>query len=270
MIEGLDQLNQLEQELLDSVPESDSIGNMALLQRLKWDYEQYWSIRNRLIDKGRLEKGRGKGGSVKRINFSSHLEKEKEKALENSHQDKCQETRKSEAELYEPLVNVIKNDWVRDHQIDSSLAEITARQGTRDTGGKWSRPDITLASYTTYAYVPGKHFDVVTFEIKPADAIDVTAVYEALAHRRAATRSYVILHVPDELSDFMETPINDICEEAKRHGIGVIVVGEPENYESWEERVEANRHEPDPAKLNNFLSKQVSQAFKEQINRWFR
>jgi len=60
------------------------------------------------------------------------------------------------------------------------------------------RPDLVVASMTTLLYVPGKLFDVTTFEVKPLDRIEVTAVYEALAHRRASTRSYVWMHIPDE------------------------------------------------------------------------
>lgn len=171
-----------------------------------------------------------------------------------------------ESRLYEPLARVLKEKWVPDKRFDSPAIEITARQGARETGGKWSRPDITLVSSTTYPYVPGKQFDVVTFEVKPSNAIDVTAVYEALAHRRAANRAYVILHVPS-INDTVKSLIDDVCDEAKRHGIGVIVVGKPDDYGTWEEPVEALRNEPDPAKLNDFLSKQVSQEFKEHINR---
>jgi hypothetical protein len=53
--------------------------------------------------------------------------------------------------------------------------------------------------------------------------------------------------------------------EAKRFGIGVIVAAEPDNYDTWEEVVEAVRHEPDPDRLNEFLAQQVSQGFREQI-----
>jgi len=49
----------------------------------------------------------------------------------------------------------------------------------------------------TYRYLPGKYMEVVTFEVKPFDAIDVKAVYEALAHLRSSTHAYVILHVPN-------------------------------------------------------------------------
>jgi len=74
---------------------------------------------------------------------------------------------------------------------------------------------ITMVSCTNYVHVTGNHFDVVTFGVKPSDAIDVTAVYEALAHRRAATRAYVILHVPKINDNSVDSLVGDVCDEAK-------------------------------------------------------
>jgi hypothetical protein len=52
--------------------------------------------------------------------------------------------------------------------------------------------------------------------------------------------------------------------------MGVIVAGEPGHYSTWEEMVEAIRHEPDPERLNEFLSQQVSQPCRERISKCFR
>lgn len=48
-----------------------------------------------------------------------------------------------------------------------------------------------------------------TFEVKPSDAIDVTAVYEVLAHLRSATHAYVIFHVPDDAEEA-------VCRRSRR------------------------------------------------------
>jgi BarA-like signal transduction histidine kinase len=109
--------------------------------------------------------------------------------------------------------------------------EVTAQQGSRLTGGKWTRPDITVASSRTFPYVPGRHFDVITFEVKPQDQVNVTAIYEALAHLRAATRSYVLLHVPHFAKASLELIIEETCNEGKQHGIGVIIVEKPGDYD---------------------------------------
>ena len=87
---------------------------------------------------------------------------------------------------------------------------------------------MTVAAKKTYAYVPGIHFDIITFEIKHYSGFDVTAVYEALSHRRAATRAYVLVYIPDDQIHIYENPtLVEISEEASRHGIGLIVASVP-------------------------------------------
>ncbi|MNM32907.1 putative type I restriction enzymeP M protein [compost metagenome] len=65
-------LTHLRQPILDAVPEDgSSIGNQSLFERLKGQIpglgeEQFWSVRDALINEGLLVKGRGRGGSVLR------------------------------------------------------------------------------------------------------------------------------------------------------------------------------------------------------------
>jgi hypothetical protein len=134
----------------------------------------------------------------------------------------------------------------------------------------WSRPDLVSVEVRTFAYVPGKYLEIATFEVKAANAINVQAVYEALAHRRSATHSYVLLHVPTGQADQLEDATNDVAEAARAHGIGVITVGDPEDYDTWEDREEARRVEPDPERLNTFVATQLSDTTRDLISRRLR
>src|SRR5690606_14507999 len=61
-----------EVELLARVPADGSgIGNGRLLRELGWGEEEFWEVRNRLVDRGVLEVGRGRGGSVRRIDATT-------------------------------------------------------------------------------------------------------------------------------------------------------------------------------------------------------
>jgi hypothetical protein len=61
-------LTDEEKELLGNLPEAgSSIGNVSLIRALKWPETQYWEVRDKLLEKGILEKSRGCGGSVHRI-----------------------------------------------------------------------------------------------------------------------------------------------------------------------------------------------------------
>jgi hypothetical protein len=106
--------------------------------------------------------------------------------------------------------------------------------GSRPTG-IWSRPDIVTVEVRTFEYVPGKHLDVNTFEVKSWNAINVQAVYEALAHRRAATRSYVLFYIPPDKAGALKDQVEDVAAAARMHGIGVVTAGSSYDYETWEE-----------------------------------
>jgi hypothetical protein len=180
------------------------------------------------------------------------------------------ESYERESALYEPMRSVIASDWAKDHLAIPIAVEITAAQGRKQTGGRWSRPDIVVAEVKTYLYVPGKHLSITTFEVKVADTIDVPAVYEALAHLRAATHAYVLCHVPDAVAARLEPTIAEVCRVARSHGIGVIVAGNPADYSTWDEREEAVRCEPDPERLDQFISTQLSKHAAQAIARALR
>ena len=67
----------------------------------------------------------------------------------------------------------------------------THSRGSKDTGGTFTRPDITAVGIRSYVYLP-KRLEVVTFEIKPAEAVSVMGILEAIAHREGAHRAYVM------------------------------------------------------------------------------
>lgn len=270
-LEGLSEqdISTLEEQLLARVPESSAIGNVTLRGQLSnsgWNEDTYWAVRNRLIERGILETGRGKGGSVRRVIVGTVATQAAPAVVDPAPTAPAA----AERDLYAPMAEVIRGKWAQDYRLDSHIVEVTAQQGARPTGGRWTRPDITLASYKTFAYVSGKHFDLITFEIKPHDSLDVTVIYEALAHRRAATRSYALVHIPESRQSDLQAVLDEVASEAKRFGVGLIVASNPSDYDTWEELVEAVRHEPDPERLNDFLAQQVSQGFREQIVRWFR
>ena len=63
-----EEIQTLEELLLNNVPESGkAIGNKSLREILHWDDDLYFAVRLRLLDSARLETGKGKGGSVRRI-----------------------------------------------------------------------------------------------------------------------------------------------------------------------------------------------------------
>ena len=104
--------------------------------------------------------------------------------------------------------------------MDECYCEITALQGRRETGGSWSRPDLALIAKRKYEFLPQLVFELFSFEVKPSTDVSIKGVMEALAHREAATRSFVIYHTAGQ--DFSDFPESERIEElAARHGVGV-------------------------------------------------
>ena len=63
-----EEIKSLEGALLAEVEnQGGAAGNVSLLRCLKWDDDLYWSVRDRLVEAGQLELGRGRGGSVRGV-----------------------------------------------------------------------------------------------------------------------------------------------------------------------------------------------------------
>jgi hypothetical protein len=275
-LDGLspEEIESKQQDLLAKVPKEEPIGNMALRERLGagWSEDLYWVIRNRLIERGTLEAGRGRGGSVKRVPppVQQILPSETKPGSKAQAKPVAGPDFSKELELYSPIASVLRNQWSKEQGFDNYLVEITAKQGSRYTGGKWTRPDIIAVGYKTFPYVPGRYLEVISFEVKPTSCIDVAAVYEALAHRRASTRANVIAHIPNGQRKDYQPIVDAICDEAKKFGVGVILADDPTNFNTWEVLLDADRVEPDPNRLNEFIAQQATPELKDQMVRWFK
>jgi hypothetical protein len=171
--------------------------------------------------------------------------------------------------LYEPLLRVLSKEWSRDMRIepDQIHFEITARQGKKNTGGTWTRPDITAVSVRSFQYLLGKFFDVWTFEVKPVEALDVTAIFEAASHASRATRSYALLQVPEDVGSTEQEVIDRCAREAARLRVGLITFSSASDFATWETVVEAPRLDTAPEALNEFIGHLSAEA-KERIGRW--
>ena len=256
-----DELGRDARALLARLPADGSArSNATLREEMGWDDDRYLAARNELLDAGLARKWKGRGGTVKRVI-------DQEPNTPPAVRDAAPESEiEAERDLYEPLALQIGSKWAKDMRLEPSVVSILGYQGRRRTGGRWSRPDIALVAVQQFDLLPGKHINVVTFEVKLGPALDVAAVYEALAHRRAATQAYVVVHHVGVIDDTLEL----VEAEAFRHGIGLIIVDDPADYDTWETRIEAEQVPADPADLNSFLTAQLPHEQREQVVRLVR
>lgn len=161
----------------------------------------------------------------------------------------------NESDLYEFVEGGLKILlYDKRKRIDGEIfkIEMTAWSDSK-IAGKWTRPDIIAVSKRKYPYVPDIEFDILTFEVKTSQTVNVLAVFEALAHRSAASLSYVVFPVPDV--EFRQP--NDINQriifECAKYGIGLICINDLFDQNSFVEILEAQRHDLDKARGSDFL-----------------
>jgi hypothetical protein len=259
-----------EEALLALLPtDGTRVSNPELRRTLGWEKARFFDVRNSLEEKGQARRVQaGQGGSTRRVLvvepevITTASETTDDEAAATA-QD-IEEAIRLESQLYEPIRRVIAEEWSRDHGVKPLAVEITAQQGRRPTG-TWSRPDITSVEVRSFVHVPGKFLEVETFELKTYRTVSIQAVYEALAHRRAATRSYVLAYVPASHATALGEVIDEVASVARGHGIGLIIAADAADSETWEEREQAERVEPDPARLDEFIATQLSDRAKKEI-----
>jgi hypothetical protein len=264
------------QLMLSLIPQNGTnVGNVTLRQQLQAEAgkggdtltdDDYWRLRDELIDEGLIEHGRGRGGSV-------HLVPTKVEESENKEGQAPTATEPLtpalptpvEADFYEPFHTAIKNGYVKENRIKRFVSEITAQQGRRATGGKWTRPDVTLIAVRSYKFTPGKRLEVITFEVKPSIDTALEGVYEALAHSAFAHRSYLAVPV-STFAEGQDIPDERIIQECTRHGVGYINFDNVADYDTYEIICPAVLKEPDPYNVDNFIKTQISAANQEQLD----
>ena len=61
----------------------------------------------------------------------------------------------------------------------------------------------------------------------------------------------------NDQEESVKLAIEEACHVGRRHGVGVIVMGDPCDFAKWEEKEEARRVVPDPQRLDEFIAVQL-------------
>lgn len=249
--------------------ENKTAGNVTLKNALEWkDDDRYWVAHGRAIERGFVVRGRGRGGSV-------HLIDVEETNINNNDvvQNNVQfipNERNRELDLYDPAKTVLQT-WARAAKYDEFRCEITALRGRAATGGKWTRPDISVLGIKSWTYFPTRVFDIVTFEIKPEGQTTVEGIFEALSHQQFATHSYCVYKVSLGEKESFEDKYHDaarILSTARRHGVGVIVASDIKEWNTWDQILDADRVSPDPEQANRFIGTGFAPDVREMVIKW--
>lgn len=146
------------------------------------------------------------------------------------------------------------------------LVAKTARKDTK-VAGRWTRPDFTVVANRKFPYIREPEFDIITFEVKrPADC-EALAVFEALAHNSAATRSYVFFPITQEDLD-VNLQGERIREECVRHGIGLFLARDQFRLDEACLVIESQRRPLNPEKCSQFLQNVLEPGELSKLTTW--
>lgn len=121
---------------------------------------------------------------------------------------------------------------------------------------KWGRPDFTVVSVVPLKVVPQPQLDVYSFELKAEPKADVTSVQQALAQTRMTHFGYLVWHLPE--GSQYETRLGAVSEQCRRHGIGLILIRDPEALETWSVEIDAQRQPTAVSDVDGFLAARLS------------
>jgi len=254
----------VEQKLLELLPQDGTpVPNRVLRaligQRLGQlvSEDLYFSVRDQLVENGRIARSRGAGGKVSLIQAPAPDQSPPEEAdwSEASLMARLEQYLKGPFQLYLDLPEGSRC-WVRD------VSAIGPRSG------QWARPDFVLISASRYRFLPEIQVDVHGFELKPASGGSVQAVSEALAQTRFTHYGHLVWHVrPESRAEIRVSEVETYCEH---HGIGLILIRDPTDLNSFEIRCDAER-KPTPAPVvDDFLESRLCELQKHELESFLR
>jgi hypothetical protein len=147
------------------------------------------------------------------------------------------------------------------------IVQNTAHGGV--AAGLWTRPDLAAAVVTRYIYAPTAQLDLYGFELKMPAGCSVYAVHEALAHTAFVNFAYLVAFLPDAAHSEREN-LTRMIEQAQKHGVGIIIVKDPADDESYEMILAAQRHDPKLKRVDDFISQRFDRANKLALRTWIR
>jgi hypothetical protein len=222
--------------------------NKKVMDSLGMSGDDYWRAAYRLRDQHLAIPGVGYGGRIKLA--ASYLPVEEfEKQLR-------------EGKLIKPLLLGVESLYGRGGMFncDECFVEDCSQLGRKKTGGTWSRPDIVALTHKKYMYSRNV-FELHSYEVKCSSAIDITGVYEALAHKKWVHRANLIIHIPHCMFnyDHVQEQIALITREASLRGIGFIIFKNPYDSSTWNIYCEAEYAPPAPELLEEFMENRCFQ-----------
>jgi hypothetical protein len=133
---------------------------------------------------------------------------------------------------------------------------------------KWGRPDFTAISTMPLKVLGRAEVSVYAFELKAELGADLTAVHQALAQTRMTHFGYLVWHLPEGSMQAAKLPA--LMEQCRRHGIGLILIRDPDLVETWSVEVDPERQATPLGAIDEFLAARLSPSDCDEIRQRLR
>ena len=216
--------------------------------------QEYFRIRDQLIAAGKIGRARGPGGQVYLI----------------------QEPPDPPAPLISPALPITEADLMPFLETyletafqtgldlppgSQTILEDTSQRGPRR--GQWARPDFLLVTLLRYRFQPQKQLDLHAFELKTESGCNVQAVHEALAQTRFTHYGHLVWHLPEHSPHAVR--LDDVRAQCIAHGVGLVLMREPDDPESFEILADARRKNTPMATVDGFLEARLTEEKQKRL-----
>ena len=134
--------------------------------------------------------------------------------------------------------------------------------------GRWSRPDICMATVVRYKYQPGSQISIYTFELKMPSGVETRSVFEALAHTASGHYPFLVLYLPEGSPE--TSRLEGVLDQAQRHGVGIIRMTDPRDPGTYRRLLDARRFEPAQSAIDSLIDERFDRANRLALYRWVR
>ncbi len=244
-------------------PDGSTIGGLRLRSLVRLGNDRYRSAVDELKAAGLVRLGRGRGGTVARVDET--VQGADAEVSEPSVNDASLapagpgQLVRRESELYQPFVDWYRSDLDTRMLAFGHVRETATARGRARSSGQWSRPDVVAVEVWSSSLLPDVELTISSFEIKRAsDANRLESLYEAAAHGRWAHYPSLVVETASAEEEF---PLrDDILLELDRLKLGLYTMY---NLGDGTFRVEQHifppRQTPDLGDLHNLLDHFLSE-----------
>lgn len=241
----------------DGAPVVHRVMRTMLARRLERQIEPdlYFAAVDQLTKAGYIGRARGRGGSM----FLASATDEITACSSPPPGDEW-----SEARLMAPLKRYLETRFSQSLDLPPGSTCIVADTSSKGPkNGQWARPDYIFVSVMRLQLVPGRQVDVHSFELKAEAGGTVQAVHEALAQTRFTNFGHLVWHVP--FGSRAEAKLPEIENHCHTHGIGLLVIRDPNDHRTWETLLDPAPKRTNPPTIDAFLLSRLSPAHQEQL-----